>query len=517
MKKNNITSIKRIVVSVLPIAALFFTGCGSNIYDSHKDDYTPVTNIESVSFEVQSNWAQKATAISSVKTDDYYDGLFVTKTENSYFLFDMSEALIVCGKTSFDWENDATVENLGAHDINNVWFNSDSKSLEYEYDVKKGVYKMIAEANADYSVTPTQYASFKGYIATIADGEEEWSIFVGAVAEDGLSGNQKDILTHIAKSFTLQEKKEEATAEADEVIPANDAQEDETVEPEISEPEETNTEEVENVQEETLPETVDETSSNDEVIIVDDTEESSSETPVEEAAVEEENAEEPNEEPSEEPSEQAEAVSDEENDTVEESEETQEGPSEDTQEETVEENTDDTEQVSPNDAPTKSTTYSPITVGHVGSLNLADNAGNMTSETVKLEGIITGEEAAEFIKTYGRKKTPSEGTEFVLAKYSASCDPTEKYIDCKFLGVDGENLVHLGVPYSSKCYDIYSKMTEKHGQYNDIYLYYEVPVGTREYLLTFGFKKLKDAGAELETANYIINTGYKAVNPREKR
>lgn len=477
---------KKLSLLLITICILFsFTGCGSKLYDSGEDGYVEVTNVEGVTFEVSSSWSQAATAIFTIKEDDYYNGLYVKKTDDSYLLFDMSQILIVCSKTNFNFEGNETVDNLQSHDINNVWLTTDDDKLEYDSNTKDGVYKIIANAKADYSVTPTQYATFEGQVATVRSGDVEYSLFAGASTANGsLSKSQLEIVNYVVKTFKMTEGTE-TTTEIEEVasteIEGADSSEDNI----------TNEEPIEEVEENTE----------------DTTEEQVEEIPLEEV---------------EEPQKADEDVDEE--TVVEETEETEADESEEI--EVVEESTDVTEDTpaeeqvtsqTPSlttDAGTNSTTYEPLQIGEAGSFFIVD--GDLTiSAAVRPVKLYTGTEATDLIKKYGGRKTnPSVGTEFVVLEYSATEDPREYYIDCKFLGVDGENLVYLGVPYPSKCYDMYDGITVTDGIYNNIYLYYEVPIGTREYLLKFGSPLLEQYLTTDTTANFIVDTGYRAQNSR---
>lgn len=463
-----------------------FVACGSSLYEGEKSGYTKVTNVTGTTFEVSSSWNQSATAIFTIKEDDVYDGLYVKKSDDSYLLFDMNNILIAVGKTNFDFEKNETVENLKAHDINNVWLTSEEKSLDYESGTKDGVYKLIASAKADYSVTPTQYASFQGYISNVKSGDMEYSMFVGAMTNGGTpTKTQNEICEHIAKTFRIvgevaveevEEDTETAEVSTEETLPSEEIVEEKPVKDvteEVVEP-------TEEVVEEQTEQTETKEEPTEEIVVESTEEESDNDKESEEIVVESED-----EEPTEEKPVEQQAAS----------------------------NTTFTYDDAKN-----SSTYKPLNTGEAGKFYIFEK-DDMISAAVRVDAIHTGSEAERLILTYnGRKTSPSVGTEFVVVEYSSTVDPRVNYIDCKFLGADGENLNYLGVAYPSKCYDMYDNIKVTDGIYSKIYAYYEVPIGTREYLLKFGSRVAeKTLGTENSlTANYIVDTGYRAKSSREQ-
>lgn len=493
--------VKRIALAlIISLIMIATTGCSSKLYENSKDGFTQVTNVQGASFEVSSSWSQSATAIFTINEDDTYDGLYVKKTDDSYLLFDMQNILIAVGKTNFDFKDNETVETLEAHDINNVWLSTDEKKLDYESGTKDGVYKIIANAKADYSVTPTQYATFMGYVSSVKSGDTEYSMFVGAMTtSSSLTKTQEELCSHVAKSFKLtgetvsEDSTEENTQETveDESLQNEEAEEPTEVEATaIEEPAEETSEEISEEPEDTTESTEEKT---DEVI-----EEETDET--EEIVVESDD-------------ETEESDSDESTESAEVIEETEE-PVEVEQPQAETDTAATTFSVS---TAKESSTYKPLSIGEAGSFFLFEGTTSMAA--VRTDAIYTGTEAERLVLTYGgRKTTPSVGTEFVVLEYSSTVDPREVYIDCKFLGADGENLNYLGVAYPSKCYDMYENIEVKDGIYTQIYLYYEVPVGTREYLLKFGSnvgEKSLGTGDSI-TANYIVDTGYRAKTSRDQ-
>lgn len=147
-------------------------------------------------------------------------------------------------------------------------------------------------------------------------------------------------------------------------------------------------------------------------------------------------------------------------------------------------------------------------IGDSAACDVLSTEREFTRTTITLDEIITGKKATDFINTsLGENVEPKEGTQFVVARYSSSIvNPKEVYIDLKVLGPDGNNLNNNGCEYTSKCYDIYSYITEDGRGCNNIYAYYEILVDTEEYLLKFGMKWWEDNGdyEDIQTANFLI-------------
>ena len=156
------------------------------------------------------------------------------------------------------------------------------------------------------------------------------------------------------------------------------------------------------------------------------------------------------------------------------------------------------------------TTSNPIIGTGYTTLAIYDN--NLNANVVGLlvlEELYEGNAANEIIKSYGgRKQKASPGTKFVVARYSSTIDPRELYIDCKLLDVDGSLINYNQKEYSSRCYDIYSKIKKCNdcNLYENIYVYFEVPIGIKEYLLKFGEVQIEEFTGINTTANFQIIT-----------
>ena len=54
------------ITFAVTIAMLVCSGCGSSLYENHKENYTKVTSVEGVTFDMPENFLAQATAITAI-------------------------------------------------------------------------------------------------------------------------------------------------------------------------------------------------------------------------------------------------------------------------------------------------------------------------------------------------------------------------------------------------------------------------------------------------------------------
>lgn len=135
-----------------------------------------------------------------------------------------------------------------------------------------------------------------------------------------------------------------------------------------------------------------------------------------------------------------------------------------------------------------STVDTPLAIGEWGCVTALTTQFWVQNGAVRLDKIYTGTEAQSLVEQYqGRKKKPSEGTAFAVCEYSTTTDPKTAYLDSRFLGLNGEKLVLRGVSYPMRTYDLKNAVAEG-DLFTHQYIYYEVPTGCPEYILSFGYR-----------------------------
>lgn len=152
----------------------------------------------------------------------------------------------------------------------------------------------------------------------------------------------------------------------------------------------------------------------------------------------------------------------------------------------------------------ESNPHNPLSIGEWGSGMARGSYGLESMCAVRLDAVYTGKEAAALVAKYGTYKSEAlAGTSFEVAEFTYTCDPTQKYMDVRFEGADGEKLKQRGISYSMRTYDIWDEVVETQaGVYAKIYVYYEVPTGCEEYMLEVGENAANGANT---TACYLID------------
>lgn len=451
---------QRYIVSIFVMLLVVLTACGkkNEIYDSGEDGYTEIISVEGISFDVVSDAARNATAITNISEEMEFesDQTYVFKDgEGEYFLFCMDSIVCVAQKgTSFRLkEAENKLDAIQSGNILGIYFTSPRKKLDFVEDEKDGVYKLVATVTAQVALTSELYNDFAGRLAYLDDGEEEWTLFVGRIGTDFVqfSNSTQEVITYMTASMRLHE------APVREDIP----------EPAV------------------VLGGENETSTNVAIQTVSDNTVSANEiqTPVEKDRTEEEPLVET------EMPEEIELVM-------------EEAPLPDNSAEkeltatnarsghgTV---TLDNQRNTRKDDDTVyySDVYDMLDVGQrsYASVLLPDASGYQTVE-IKADKICKGAEAVRIIKDAYQKQQmigyffePPEGCTFHVIHYSVVFPEEKKtdgYINVKLRGMDGENLRFRGICYTSRTYDIKLSDTE-------YYAFYVVPNGCKEYAIEIG-------------------------------
>ena len=294
-------------------------------------------------------------------------------------------------------------------------------------------------------------------------------MFAGATGTEELTEEQDTICSHIAMSLKIDSSyKEVVTVD----VPSEDTEELE---------ENDTTEKVEEVVEETTESTeeaTNETGSEEDTVVIEDIDESEST---------EESTEDTTEETSEETTDETEEeVADETTDNESVNEETvAEVPAEVVEEpETVVE----TAKVDVLADPTESDYYNPLNITQTGQYSPNTYKENQPTnvESVHIDNLYTGSDAAALLKTLGVTREAKEGTSYQVIEYTTSCDITKYYTNIKITGLDGERLKFRGVSYTTRTYDVLTKAESGDNRYTKLYCYYEVPNGCKEYAICIG-------------------------------
>lgn len=447
------TSFKRFAILTMALIMTVCCGCGNNLYEKHQDNYTVVTSVDGVEFDMPENFLAQATAITNIsKDEDYSSNTYLYKDgENTYLLFNIGQVVVaVENQTGYRLQDATDMESaITQNSLDGIWFSAEDKKISYETEEKGESYKLLATVKGDVSVTTEVYGVFVGQFAYVSTGDYECSMFVGVRGESysELDSNAKSIVEHIAKSLTLTET-------AATLSSAGDTEESESI---VSDPTElpVETETIENT------ETV-------EII-------AATELPAEEAS--------------------------------------------------------ETEATDIKDQPAIATTgkktgldvgnnqgaveskysdiYHLLSIGMTGTYFAydKDSENSLSSGDITIEQLYTGEDAIRIIKDYCASgesmyeyADAPKGYSWHVVKYSLSQSQNDLYTNIKIEGLDGERLVYRGVSCTTRTYDIIYDWDSK----TDLYCYYAVPNGCKEYMLECGNRYESTS----ETACYRI-TGYR--------
>ncbi len=433
--------INKNILSVILLTILIISGCGrSSVYQTFGNDYTPINNIDSLSFSIPLNIANQATAITEINDSTEYSRATPYSFRNGdqeYVFFCMDQLIILAEKgTSFGFANaedkNTCLENSG---VVNTWFSKTGKKLSFTEELKDGIYKIIADVNAEVVITSELYGDYIGKLAVISDGSNEWGLFIGTYGSSikDLSDGQKEVLENIAMSMHLEEKPMEEEPQYEVIIdqsltPVEKKNEQEVDQQKInnemnSEPSETNISE--------FPGTT--------------------EVPVQkESKIENK----------------------------------KKGLNRTNQKQTKKE----IGKAYPSDE------YSMLSLGQAGILTAIGDNGNDQTPVIRINKIYRGEKAISKIRSQLDQNTsygyfdPPEGYSWEVAEYDVCYDNCEAmpYINIKLAGVDGGSLIYRGIKSSSRTHDAnFAAVIDGNNIYGNL-CYYAVPNGCKEYALICG-------------------------------
>lgn len=483
MKRDGI-----MLILLLSSLLVYATGCGkkSEVYNSSSQEgYKTISSVDGVTFEVPSSVTSTATAITQItpETDFEYDVTYSYKDGcSNYLLFNLRGVVIgVSNTTHYDITsfNSDEIKNAFLNEsLLGIWFEGDNEKITVESDRDK----MIATVDAQVVITTEFYGDYCGKFGYIKYDTGECAIFAGVPVSSWEDVPEKDreTISYIVKSLRLnsnqsQLKQENDTGQA--ITPAVTP----TVTPVVTEPVKISPDPTPTQRAEPTPEpTHDEEPTPQTVLTA---------TPA---------AEEPTV-----PAKPTEAVLD---DTAHPPEITEAPDTEQGVPEHQGLNIMNQSNNEKSDGPVESTIYSMCSIGQTSYVDAyCQESQSITTGCVILEEVLMGSEAEEFLKRYCRRNQfeyipPDNGTTWHVAAlhydFGTSTDP---YVNVRLVGMDGDNLIYRGVPYSKVTHDVL------HEPGSDItYVFYAVPNGCKEYALEIGMG-ICDSNDTINSAYYKVN------------
>lgn len=471
---------KLFTLILIAASMCILTACGKNkeIYDSGEDGYTAITSVDGISFDVVSDAARNATAVTNISEDMAFetDQTYMYKDgETEYFLFRIDSIVCVAQKgTSFGLKDaEDKLDAVAKGNILGIYFSSPRKKLEFIEDEKDDVYKMVATVTAQVVLTNELYNDFAGRLAYINDGQDEWTMFVGTIGQDfrGFSDETKQVITYMAATMSLHEKPVRAETPEPAVALGGENEPDTNVETvsgntmadaENEEPkDEKDSMELEKIEVGTV---VEETA--EDILLFEDEDSAQEDKPGDD---------EPDAQPE----------------------------SEDKASEAIRLNN-QRNTVKDDMTVYTSNIYDMLDVGKhaYADVLLSDASGYQRAE-IKADQILTGAEAVAVIHNaynkgimMGNYFTPPEGCAFHVIHYTVVFpEGRNGYVNVKLRGMDGENLRFRGIPYTQRTYDIRVSDTE-------FYAFYAVPNACKEYAVEMGDGTVNNEQSGIISAYY---------------
>ena len=441
-----------ILVALAVIIILRITLVETGSKPAVRDGYIRVESVPGVAFEVNKNLADYATAVLAVTKDvDFVKNASYTYKNgtDTYMLFNMSQYIVVAKKgTSFNLANNDVKTSLETNSLAGIWF-------EHGTNLSKSEGKCSVDVEAQVVITNTIYNDFKGRLVTVTEDGDEWALFVGAV--NAADSSMEDMIKYVASSFTIDNEVigddenvfEIAVDEKPKLVPVTTVAAEETKT-------EFNTVEAEEQEVE-----------------------SSANKEPDSATVQ----------PEPEPTPEPEAVQEETPAEVIEVPEEQIVTGEYNQKQAeYKEETEETAYTS--------SVYSMLGRGKIGYMTCTNQMlGSYDEIFVRADSFNdesrTKQLIEEYIKSGDAYYTEMEaplGTHWESVTYSVKFpDEYDYYVNCSFVGMDGQKLKYRGISYSSKSYDILNKITKNDDGWRVNYTsFFAVPNGCEEYAVAFG-------------------------------
>ena len=377
-----------------------------------------------------------------------------------------------------------------------MYMSKEGKSFDYNEKKGSNAYKFIGNTVMQAVLTNNLYGDFVGKVSVITDGDTEWSVFAGFAGTDykSIKKDYKEALEHIAKSLrpdntppeeettyavTVGNKNGDSKPAENEGQTADSGEKTEVSDqPAVSS--EVNAEtsgDTEITVADNDAENIENTTDNNEV----DTAEPHEAQAVPEAEEITENEQDTAENAQEEKQDEAQKESQKEDVTKQEPEE---DPADGVKETGINLSNQNKQTADENNT-YESDIYSMLNIGDTGKFDVISDNGHFEECKATLKAIYIGDTAMKTVRDKGEYNPVIEaGCSLNVAKihidYSGMNDTPA--VDVRFEGLDGKNLKHLGIAYTSRTHTLTGKDTGT-GTY---YFYYSVPVGCRDYALSLG-------------------------------
>lgn len=165
------------------VVLLTISGCGNTLYRKNIRDYTNVTSIEGLKFELPSDVLENCTMISEIDQDiDYSDGTYLYKNgTDTYILFNINAVVIAVQKVHlFHYQIlKISEESIMNHSVCDIWMSPVKNKIKYKSSKSNDAFKLIADVKGNVSITPELYGKFIGKFVYVEIDGCEYSMFAG--------------------------------------------------------------------------------------------------------------------------------------------------------------------------------------------------------------------------------------------------------------------------------------------------------------------------------------------------
>lgn len=466
-----------IIVLIISISYISTHAKQSKVVESGRAGYEVVTAIPGVTFEVNKDLADYATGVTEVsKNVDFVKNATYSYQNNrdTYMQFNMAQYIVIaCKGTQFNFDETSIPESLNSNSLNGIWF-TNAKNVEENDN------KVTIDVEAQVVITNTVYNDFSGKLCTITSDDEEWSLFIGAV--NIKDADMLDMIKYVVGTFNVNAENKGVFEDTYEVtmdtsVPTLKLVKAEVVEtyeaPVVAFTDIFGKENEEPVNEEPVIEDIE--TPDEEMADVKEPE------VIEEQPKEEEPAEKESEEPA----------------TEEIKEIVEELASEPTEEKVslLSANTNQVQVERTEDKAYTSTIYSMLSVGYTSYFQASDSdTASLTDVFVKVTNHFDEEETKQLISeyiasgdSYYKEMEAPMGTHWEAIEYDVKCTENPSIIvNTRLVGLDGKDLVHRGIKYTKRTYNIDNKTSYAGGWTKGYIAFYAVPTSCLEYSIAVG-------------------------------
>ena len=201
----------KIYITVVLIILIVAVICIHIVQEKYKKNYTTITSVDGVEFDIPDELLTQATAITNMpretdcssSTYSYKDG------KNTYMLFNMGQFIIVVeNQTGYRLRDVSDIEKtMKENPLDGIWFEEVEKDTLHTKTNQDNVFKAVANVTSEISICNQYQGKFVGKFAYISENDYECSMFVGFKSEnyDNIDTTKSNMLNCITRSLEVTE------------------------------------------------------------------------------------------------------------------------------------------------------------------------------------------------------------------------------------------------------------------------------------------------------------------------